>query len=172
VDRWLTLWKFHMIQSPPIHIYPVRHGLFRPAFINPAGTDEPLAPVYWLFRALYWIVVPLVLAGAVLVVRARNAPSTPGRRAVDLLYVILACHVVLHSIVIPEPRFMLPMRPVLFLLALATAAALLGRVPAPATTFLPGRAAGWAVGAVLSLAGLVIVAEPIVVRAHLQSLLL
>ena len=172
VDRWLTLWDFHMIQSPPIHIYPVRNGLFRPAFINPAGTDEPLAPVYWLFRALYWIVVPLVLAGAVLVVRARNAPSTPGRRAVELLYVILACHVVLHSIVIPEPRFMLPMRPVLFLLALATAAALVGRVPAPATTFLPGRAAGWAVGAVLSLAGLVIVAEPIVVRAHLQSLLL
>ena len=73
VDRWLTLWEFHMIQSPPIHIYPVRHGLFRPAFINPAGTDEPLAPVYWLFRALYWIVVPLVLAGAVLVVRARRA---------------------------------------------------------------------------------------------------
>ena len=67
---------------------------------------------------------------------------------------------------------MLPMRPVLFLLALATAAVLFGRVAAPATTFLPGRAAGWAVAAVLSLAGLVIVAEPIVVRAHLQSLLL
>jgi len=172
VDRWLTLWKFHMIQSPPIHIYPVRHGLFRPAFINPAGTAEPLAPVYWLFRTLYWIVVPLVLAGAVLALRARHAPTTPGRRAVELLYVILACHVVLHSIVIPEPRFMLPMRPVLFLLALSTAAALLGRDPAPATTFLPGRGAGWAIAGVLSLAGLVVVAEPAAVRAHLQSLLL
>jgi hypothetical protein len=64
------------------------------------------------------------------------------------------------------------MRPVLFLLALATAAALLGRDPAPATTFLPGRAAVWAVAGVLSLAGLVVVAEPTVVRAHLQSLLL
>jgi hypothetical protein len=108
----------------------------------------------------------------VLALRARHAPTTPGRRAVELLYVILACHVVLHSIVFPEPRFMLPMRPVLFLLALATAASLLGRVPAPATTFLPGRAAGWAVAGVLSLAGLVVVAEPTVVRAHIQSLLL
>ncbi len=169
VDRWLTLWEFHMIQSPPIHIYPVRHGLFRPAFINPARTDEPLAPVYWVFRALYWVVVPLVLAGAVLVVRTRSRPSTPGRRAVELLYVILACHVVLHSIVIPEPRFMLPMRPILFLLALATAADVLGQVPAPATTFVPGRSAGWAIAGVLSLAGLVVVAEPAAVRAHLQS---
>lgn len=172
VDRWLTLWDFHMIQSPPIHIYPVRNGLFRPAFINPAGTDEPLAPVYWLFRTLYWIMVPLVLAGAVLALRSRHAPATSGRRAVELLYVILACHVVLHSIVIPEPRFMLPMRPVLFLLALATAASLGGRVPAPATTFLPGRGARWAVAGVLSLAGLVVVAEAAAVRAHLQSLLL
>jgi hypothetical protein len=172
VDRWLTLWKFHMIHSPPIHIYPVRHGLFRPAFINPAGTDEPLAPLYWLFRTLYWIVVPFVLAGAFLALRARHAPATPGRRAVELHYVILTCHVVLHSIVIPEPRFMLPMRPVLFLLALAMAAVLFGRVAAPATTFLPGRAAVGAVAGVLSLAGLVVVAEPTVVRAHLQSLLL
>ena len=67
---------------------------------------------------------------------------------------------------------MLPMRPVLFLLALATAASLGGRVPAPATTFLPGRGARWAVAGVLSLAGRVVVAEPAAVGAHLQSLLL
>src|SRR5581483_4668970 len=53
VGRWLTLWDFHMVQSPPIHIYPVANGLFRPASINPPGRDEPLAPVYWFFRTLY-----------------------------------------------------------------------------------------------------------------------
>ena len=41
-------------------------------------------------------------------------------RLVELLYLVLAYHVALHSIVIPEPRFMVPMRPLLYLLALAT----------------------------------------------------
>src|SRR5262249_7674333 len=143
VGRWLTLWEFHMIQSPPIHIYPVRQGLFRPAFINPAGTDEPLAPMYWLFRTVYWVVVPLVLVGAVRRVRVRSTP-TPARRAVELLYVLLTAHVVLHAIVIPEPRFMLPLRPILFLLALATAADLGGHAPAPSAEPAPGRSVAWA----------------------------
>lgn len=168
VGRWLTLWEFHMIQSPPIHIYPVRRGMFRPAFINPAGTDEPLAWVYWLFRALYWVVVPLVLVGAVRVVRALGTPSTPGRRAVELLYALLACHVVLHTIVIPEPRFMLPVRPILFLLALATAADLLGRVPAPSRAPAPGRYVGWALAGLFALVAVLVAAEPDAVRARLQ----
>jgi tetratricopeptide (TPR) repeat protein len=168
VGRWLTLWEFHMIQSPPIHIYPVRRGLFRPAFINPAGRDEPLAWVYWLFRALYWVVVPLVLVGAVRVVRALATPSTPGRRAVELLYVLLACHVVLHAIVIPEPRFMLPVRPILFLLALATAAELLARAPAPSRTSAPGRRVGWALAGLFALGAVLVAADPDAVRARLQ----
>ncbi|HKA29367.1 MAG TPA: tetratricopeptide repeat protein [Candidatus Binatia bacterium] len=168
VGRWLTLWEFHMIQSPPIHIYPVRHGLFRPAFINPAGKDEPLAWVYWLFRVQYWAVVALVLVGVVRAVRARRAPSTPGRRAVEVLYLLLASHVVLHSIVIPEPRFMLPVRPILFLLALATAADLLGREPAPARDPGPARGTTWALVGVFALVAAVVVADPDAVRARLQ----
>ena len=54
VDRWLALWEFGMIQSPPINVYPVAHGLFRPAAINPGTTgDEPLAALSWIFRALW-----------------------------------------------------------------------------------------------------------------------
>src|SRR5262249_41402895 len=75
-------------------------ALFRPASTIRAGPPEPLAWLYWLFRALYWLVVPLVLIGAVRVVRTLGTLSTPGRRAVELLYVLLACHVVLHTIVI------------------------------------------------------------------------
>jgi tetratricopeptide (TPR) repeat protein len=168
VGRWLTLWEFHMIQSPPIHIYPVRRGLFRPAFINPAGTDEPLARVYWLFRAVYWLVVPLVLIGAVRAARRGRASATSGRRAVEVLYVVLACHVVVHSIVIPEPRFMLPVRPILFLLALATAADLLGRAPAPSSGPGPAPGALWALVGLFALAAVVVVAEPEPVRARLQ----
>jgi hypothetical protein len=61
------------------------------------------------------VVVPAVLVGAVLVLRRR----VPGGLTGELLYVVLAYNVLLHGILIPEPRFMLPMRPVLFLLALA-----------------------------------------------------
>jgi Tetratricopeptide repeat len=115
VDRWLVLWEFGMIQSPPIHVYPVVHGLFRPATINPGATgDEPLAALYWIFRALwYWCIVPAVALGAVLVARP------PASRFRELGYVLLAVHVALHGMLIPEPRFMVPMRPLLFVLALA-----------------------------------------------------
>jgi lysophospholipase L1-like esterase len=120
--RWLTLWDFHMVQSPPIHIYPVKNGLFRPASLSPDGRDEPLAPVYWLFRTLYyWFVVPLSLAGAAIVVARRRGPSSDAARLRELLYVLLAYTVVLHGVLSAEPRFMIPVRPVLFLLALATA---------------------------------------------------
>src|SRR5262249_40895380 len=53
VGKWLTLWQFDMVQSPAVHIYPVAHGLFRPAQLNPAGVDEPLAGFYGAFRGLY-----------------------------------------------------------------------------------------------------------------------
>ena len=84
VGRWLTLWEFHMIQDPPIHIYPVRRGLFRPAAINPDGRDEPLRAVYWVFRALYDLVVPAVLIGAVVALRRRRSSTTPARRACSI----------------------------------------------------------------------------------------
>ena len=64
--------------------------------------------------------VPAVLIGAVVALRRRRASTTPARRLIELLYLVLAYHVALHSIVIPEPRFMVPMRPLLYLLALAT----------------------------------------------------
>jgi hypothetical protein len=121
LGRWRTLWEFDMIQSPPIHIYPVRRGLFRPAAINPEGSDEPLAAFYWIFRRLhYFLIVPAVLVGAVLAVAGRHQAATRARGGGELLYVVLGYNVLLHSVLIPEPRFMLPMRPVLFLLAPAT----------------------------------------------------
>src|SRR5262249_23849292 len=101
-------------------------------------------------------------------VRGLGMPSTPGRRAVELLYVLLACHVVLHTIVIPEPRFMLPMRPILFLLAIATAAELLGRAPAPSWAFAPGRRVGWALAGLYALVAVLVAADPDTVRARLQ----
>src|SRR5262249_20082467 len=159
---------FRGTQRRPIHISPVRRGLFRPAFINPPGMAEPLAWVYWLFRFLYWVAVPLVFAGAVRAVLTLRAPSTPGRRAVEVLYVLLACHVVLHSIVIPEPRFMLPMRPILFLLALATIAALLGREPAPSRPTRSVRGVAWALAGLFGLAAFAVVADPDAVRARLR----
>src|SRR5262249_59917649 len=128
----------------------------------------PLAWVYWLFRVQYWAVVALVLVGVVRAVRARRAPSTPGRRAVEVLYLLLASHVVLHSVVIPEPRFMLPVRPILFLLALATAAEVLGRAPAPSWRFAPGRRVGWALAGLYALVAVLVAADPDTVRANLQ----
>ncbi len=124
VDRWLVLWEFGMIQSPPLHVYPVARGLFRPAALDPGiSRDEPLAPLYWIFRALwYWCVVPAVLLGAAIVLRRRRADPGPASRARELCYVLLAGHVLLHGVVIPEPRFLVPVRPILFALALATLA--------------------------------------------------
>jgi tetratricopeptide (TPR) repeat protein len=123
VGRWLTLWRFEMIQSPPINIYPVREGLFRPAALNPAGVDEPLAVLYHVFRALYYaVVVPGTFLGALLVFRRRRDPPTPASRLRELTYLVLAYNVLLHSVIIPEPRFLVPLRPILFVLALGTVA--------------------------------------------------
>jgi hypothetical protein len=132
LERWPVLWEFGMIQSPPIHIYPVAHGLYRPAAINPGATgDEPLANVYWMFRALwYWCVVPAALLGIAVVLTRRADPPTAASRARELCYVLLGAHVLLHSLLIPEPRFLVPMRPLLFVLALAA----LGDVAARLTT--------------------------------------
>src|SRR5262249_16176809 len=132
LERWPVLWEFGMIQSPPIHIYPVTRGLYRPAAINPgASEDEPLAPMYWMFRALwYWCVVPTALLGIAIVLRHRGDASTAAGRTRELCYLLLGTHVLLHSLLIPEPRFLVPMRPLLFILALAV----LGDVAARLTT--------------------------------------
>jgi hypothetical protein len=147
VDRWLVLWEYGMIQSPPIHVYPVMHGLFRPAAIDPGAADEPLAPLYWMFRALwYWCIVPAALVGAAFALR-RHAETQPGRLR-ELASVLLAVHVVLHGALIPEPRFLLPLRPLLFVLALAALADAAARLAVPVRGAVFGvvasiAAAGW-----------------------------
>ncbi len=155
LDRWLTLWEFGMIQSPPLHIYPVEHGLFRPAALNRgAPGDEPLAPLYWIFRALwYWCVVPAVVLGAVPVVRARAGSPTTGGSLRALAYVLVAGHVLLHGILIPEPRFLVPLRPLLFVLALAALRDVALRLTRQATAAVLAfvvaiGAAGWATAAI------------------------
>src|SRR5262249_23915734 len=120
--KWLTLWEFDEIQSPGIVVYAVQHGLFRPAFMNPRGGAEPLAVLYWGFPALYCLAVPLVFVGAVLT--ARGQWDDAGARTIELLYLVLATSVVLHSLILPLPRYQWPMRPILYLLALATLARL------------------------------------------------
>ncbi len=137
IGKWLTLWEFDMIQSPAVHIYPVAHGLFRTAQLNPAGVDEPLAGFYRAFRRLYPIVVALVLVGGVLVLRRRPRAGAERERTVELLYVVLATNVLTYGLTLPEPRFMIPMRPLLYLLALATLSRLLR---SPAVGFPPTRA--------------------------------
>jgi len=137
LDRWLVLWEFGMIQSPPIQIYPVAHGLFRPAGLDPGvPRDESLAALYWIFRALwYWCIVPGVALGAVQLLRRRPA-GTPlvADRLRELFYVLVTGHVLLHGILIPEPRFLLPLRPVLFILSLAALSGVAARVTRRADT--------------------------------------
>jgi len=65
--------------------------------------------------------VPATLLGGVLVLGRRRSPTAASRLR-ELLYVVLAYNVVVHGILFPEPRYMLPLRPVLFVLAMATVA--------------------------------------------------
>ncbi len=125
VGRWLTLWEFDEIQGPPIHVYEVQHGLFRPASRAPDGRREPLGAVYWLFRGLYWVVVPLVLRGALVALRQRRRAFSPANRTVEMLYLVLVYAVGVQGALLPLPRYMWPMRPILFVLATATACRLL-----------------------------------------------
>ena len=81
---------------------------------------------------------------------------------------VLACQAVVHSIVIPEPRFMLPVRPILFLLALATASDIAGREPAAAPGLAPTRGAAWALVGLFALVAVGVVADPDAVRARLR----
>jgi hypothetical protein len=120
VGRWLTLWEFHQIGAPPIHVHQVRNGLFRPARLNPAGRAEPLAALYWVFRGLYYVVVPAVLLGAVGAARRWRAEPTTASRTRELLYVVLAYTAVVNGAILPLPRYLWPVRPLLYLLALSS----------------------------------------------------
>jgi hypothetical protein len=115
--RWLMLWEFHQVGAPPIHLHVVRNGLFRPAHLSRSRRTEPLAAVYWVFRGLYYLVVPAVLVGAVLVARRWRDPPTVPQRNVELLYLVLAYTVVVNGLICPLPRYLWPVRPLLYLLA-------------------------------------------------------
>src|SRR5262249_11214957 len=88
VGKWVTRWEFDEIPRAGIVVYAVQHGLLRPAFLNPGGDAEPLAAFYWIFRALYYLVVPLVFAGAVVTLRRRWDDRVA--RTIELLYLVLA----------------------------------------------------------------------------------
>jgi 4-amino-4-deoxy-L-arabinose transferase-like glycosyltransferase len=136
LGRWLTLWQFHEIQSPPIHVYPVKRGLFRPAALDPEGRAEPLAALYWTFRGLYYLSVPAALLGPLVARRRWRGAPTPGGRTLELLYLLLAYTVVVNGMIYPLPRYMWPARPLLYLLATWTVVELLRRwraMPSSAT---------------------------------------
>ena len=71
--------------------------------------------------------VALVFAGVVLTVRGRWDDRCA--RTIELLYLVLATSVVVHSVILPLPRYQWPMRPILYLLAFATLARLGGGRP-------------------------------------------
>jgi hypothetical protein len=115
--RWIALWEFDQVGAPPIHVYYVKHGLFRPARINPGGGDEPLAAIYWAFRGIYWIAVPAVFLGGLLVAHTWRGDPTPARRNLELVYLVLAYTVVVSGMINPMQRYMWPARAFLYLLA-------------------------------------------------------
>jgi tetratricopeptide (TPR) repeat protein len=88
-----------------------------------------------------------VILGAAFVLR--QCAETPAARLRELGYVLLAAHVALHGALIPEPRFLVPLRPLLFVLALAALADVATRLTAQVTAAVVGvvasiAAAGWA----------------------------
>lgn len=117
LEKPLWLWRWDLVQGRDVYVYEVANPLF-----------ERQAAAGLVHAGMRWLHLPLMLLAAgsafVLVLRWRSASPIGASLAVTAIAATLA-----FVPVIPDPRYLQPVRPVLFVLASAPLGALLGWLP-------------------------------------------
>lgn len=104
VDKPLWLWSWHTVQGDGHLVYPARN--------DPFAHHAVVGAVRW---SMYWLHVPLMLLAAAAAFRVglvRGAPPAAAMLGRTVLFGTL-----LYLPVIPDPRYLQPLRPALFVLA-------------------------------------------------------
>lgn len=111
LDKPVWLWRWHLVQGNGFLVYDVSN--------NPYDRQAVVAATGWLMR---WLHGPLMVAGAAaalwFAVRHRRAPGPAAVLGCVAIGVTLA-----YVPVIPDPRYLQPIRPMVFVLAMAPLAA-------------------------------------------------
>ena len=124
LEKPVWLWSWDIVQGHDAFVYEIANNLY---------DDQPIArATHTAMRWLHWPMMLLALAavGAALFRARRGEASAATTAATMLAFVVVGC-TLMHMLVIPDPRYMQPVRPLLFVLAAAAAAALapvVGRV--------------------------------------------
>jgi hypothetical protein len=127
LEKPFYLWGFDGLQaSRDIYTYEPAQSLY---------DDNAVAGVTLsLMRVLHWPLVALGLLGACMALRRRGTSDTSARLMLRVLAVCLAYGTLLGVVFAPWPRYVLPLRPALFTVAMFAAVAVYRRMRCRAHT--------------------------------------
>ncbi|MFM1870877.1 MAG: hypothetical protein RL398_299 [Planctomycetota bacterium] len=104
IDKPLWLWSWNTVQGDGHLVYPARN--------DPFTHHAVVGAVRW---SMHWLHVPLMLLAAVAALRAGAGRGAPP--AATMLGRAVVFGTLLYLPVIPDPRYLQPLRPALFVLA-------------------------------------------------------
>lgn len=116
LEKPVWLWGWSLVQGVDVYVYPVGN--------SPYDTQPVMRASYFVMRWLHW---PLMILAAVAAV---GLAWNPGRRfgiVPRALGLVAVCGTLAYLPVIPEPRYLQPFRPLLFVLTAASLHVLLQR---------------------------------------------
>ena len=113
IDKPVWLWSWPLVQGTDVYVYPVAN--------SPYERQPVMAATHWLMRWLHLPVMLLAFAGVVVSILRRRPEAS---WAPQFLGWVAVFGTLAYLPVIPDPRYLQPFRPLLFLLAAAAVPAL------------------------------------------------
>ncbi|MCB9877042.1 MAG: glycosyltransferase family 39 protein [Planctomycetes bacterium] len=113
LDKPVWLWSWPLVQGQDVNVYPVGN--------SPYERQPVMAATHWLMHVLHAPVMLLALCGALASLRARRRAAHWAPFALGAAALLGTCA---YLPVIPDPRYLQPFRPLLFVLAAGAAPSL------------------------------------------------
>lgn len=117
LEKPLWLWRWDLVQGRGHQVYPARHDPFEHHLVLGA-----------VRTAMAWLHVPIMLLAAVAALATLRWPGAKAGGAAGMLGAAAIVGTLVYLPVIPDPRYLQPIRPVLFGLAALAVAVLVGRL--------------------------------------------
>ena len=112
LEKPVWLWSWPILQGSDVYVYEVRNSLYE---------RQPVAAAsLWLSRWLHWPMVALAMVGALAAWRQRRLQPVAWAIAATLLSMTAV-----YAAFLPDPRYLVPLRPLVGITAMGGVAALL-----------------------------------------------